>query len=178
MLPKAQRGVFPRTPKDFSILIENAKGKWFDAGTKIGAALDQIISAEREIREWISLHSGDRNFGEIADDLEEQLCWLMRDNFTWNAGFETFLNIPRRFRAIRSRLGRIASLPLVKDLEKMDTIRPLWSVWFERWRNKPDQASLWEIGWLLEEWRIQTFAPDVELKAKTSEKIISARLGV
>ena len=174
----AAGGVFPRTPKDFSILIENAKGKWFDAGTKIGAALDQIISAEREIREWISLNSGDRNFGEIADDLEEQLCWLMRDNFTWNAGFETFLNIPRRFRAIRSRLGRIASLPLVKDLEKMDTIRPLWSVWFERWRNKPDQASLWEIGWLLEEWRIQTFAPDVELKAKTSEKIISARLGV
>jgi hypothetical protein len=65
---------------------------------------------------------------------------------------------------------------LVKDLEKMDLIRPLWNEWFERWRNNPHQASLWETGWLVEEWRIQTFAPDVELKAKTSEKIISARL--
>jgi ATP-dependent helicase HrpA len=173
----AAGGVFPRSPGKFSKLTEVARGKWFEAGTKIGAALDEIVSAEREVREWISKHKGDRNFGEIAEDLEEQLFWLMREHFAWTSGYNTFIDLPRRFRAIRSRLGRIASLPLVKDLEKMDIIRPLWSEWFERWRNKPNQASLWEIGWLLEEWRIQTFAPDVELKAKTSEKIIAARLG-
>ncbi len=170
-------GVFPRSPEKFSKLTEVARGKWFEAGTKIGAALDEIVSAERDVREWITKHKGDRNYGEIAEDLEEQLSWLMREHFAWASGYNTFIDLPRRFRAIRSRLGRIASLPLVKDLEKMDIIRPLWSEWFERWRDKPNQASLWEIGWLLEEWRIQTFAPDVELKTKTSEKIIMKKLG-
>jgi ATP-dependent helicase HrpA len=172
----AAGGVFPRSPEQFSKRTEEARGKWFEAATQIGAALDEIISAEREVREWITKHKGDRNFGEIAEDLEEQLSWLLRGNFAWTSGYDTFIDLPRRFRAIRSRLGRIASLPLVKDLEKMDLIRPLWNEWFERWRNNPHQASLWETGWLVEEWRIQTFAPDVELKAKTSEKIISARL--
>lgn len=169
-------GVFPRSPEQFTKLTEAARGKWFEAGTRIGAALDEIVSAEREVRKWITKHKGDRNYGEIAEDLEEQLSWLLREHFAWTSGYNAFIDLPRRFRAIRSRLGRIASLPLVKDLEKMVIIRPLWSEWFERWRNKPDQAYLWEIGWLLEEWRIQTFAPDVELKAKTSEKIIAARL--
>jgi|694.fasta_scaffold18630_3 ATP-dependent helicase HrpA len=172
----AAGGVFPRSPEQFTELTEAARGKWFEAGTRIGSTLDEIVSAEREVREWITKNKGDRNFGEIAEDLEEQLSWLMREHFAWTSGYDTFIDLTRRFRAIRSRLGRIGSLPLVKDLEKMDLIRPLWNEWFERWKNKPHQASLWEIGWLLEEWRIQTFAPDVELKAKTSEKIISARL--
>jgi ATP-dependent helicase HrpA len=172
----AAGGVFPRSPEQFSKRTEEARGKWFEAATQIGAAIDEIISAEREVREWITKHKGDRNFGEIAEDLEEQLSWLLRGNFAWTSGYDTFIDLPRRFRAIRSRLGRIASLPLVKDLEKMDLIRPLWNEWFERWRNNPHQAYLWEIGWLLEEWRIQTFAPDVELKAKSSEKIIMKRL--
>jgi ATP-dependent helicase HrpA len=172
----AAGGVFPRSPEQFTELTEAARGKWFEAGTRIGSTLDEIVSAEREVREWITKNKGDRNFGEIAEDLEEQLSWLMREHFAWTSGYDTFIDLTRRFRAIRSRLGRIGSLPLVKDLEKMDLIRPLWNEWFERWKNKPHKASLWEIGWLLEEWRIQTFAPDVELKAKTSEKIISARL--
>ncbi len=172
----AAGGVFPRSPEKFSKLTEIARGKWFETGTKIGAALDEIVSAEREVRQWITKHKGDRNFGEIAEDLEEQLSWLMREHFAWTSGYDTFIDLPRRFRAIRSRLGRIASLPLVKDLEKMDIIRPLWSEWFERWRNKPNQASLWEIGWLLEEWRIQTFAPDVEVLIKTSAKRIQEKL--
>ncbi len=172
----AAGGVFPRSPEKFSKLTEVARGKWFEAGTKIGAALDEIVSAERDVREWITKHKGDRNYGEIAEDLEEQLSWLMREHFAWTSGYNNFIDLPRRFRAIRSRLGRIASLPLVKDLEKMDIIRPLWSEWFERWRNKPNQASLWEIGWLLEEWRIQTFAPDVETLMKTSAKRIHEKL--
>ena len=172
----AAGGEFPRSPAGFVQLTEIARGKWFDAGTQIGKALDDIIDAEREVTEWISKYRGDRNFGEIAEDLNEQLRWLIRENFAWNSGFKNLIDLPRRFRAIRSRLGRVSSLPLMKDLEKMNAVRPLWSKWFQRWSNHPDQAFLWEIGWLLEEWRIQTFAPDVETKFKISEKIIMKRL--
>ncbi|MCE2959312.1 MAG: ATP-dependent RNA helicase HrpA [Akkermansiaceae bacterium] len=171
------RGEFPRSPQNFAKAHENAKGKWFDAATQIGQALDEIVTAERTVRTWITSHQGDRNFGEIATDLDQQLSWLMREGFVWKTGFQHFIDLPRRFRAIRSRLGRIESLPLVKDLEKMNLISSLWNKWYKRWTSNPNNPALWEIGWLLEEWRIQTFAPDVELKAKTSEKIIKTKMG-
>ncbi len=170
-------GAFPRSPEEFSKATEVARGKWFEAATRIGQALDEIVEGEREVRGWIAANAKDRNFGEIATDLEEELSWLMRPSWAWRAGFERLVDYPRRFRAVRSRLGRVASLPLVKDLEKMDLQRPLWIEWFDRWVSEPDNASLWEVGWLLEEWRIQIFAPDVEVKGKVSEKRVEKALG-
>ncbi|MFD2257977.1 ATP-dependent RNA helicase HrpA [Luteolibacter algae] len=170
-------GDFPRSPAEFQKLNEKVKGKWYEAATKIGNALDEIVEEAREIRGWIDANIKDRNFGEIAQDLDEQLSWLLRGRFAWRAGYGHFLDYPRRFRAIRSRLKRLNSLPLVKDLEKMDQLRVHWVGWYDRWQGNPDDAALWEPGWLLEEWRVSLFAPDVEVKAKVSEKRIEKALG-
>jgi len=170
--------VFPRSPEGFAKLNETVKGKWFEAAVKVGKALDEMVEGERGVREWIAAQKGDRNFGGISDDLEEQLSWLFRENFAWRAGYENFIDYPRRFRAIRSRLGRVSSLPLVKDLEKMDLLRGYWVQWFDSWRAAPDQPGLWETGWLLEEWRISLFAPDIEVKGKVSEKRVEKAMGL
>ncbi len=169
---------FPRSPEGFSKLTESAKGKWFEAGTKIGAALDETVEGVRELREWIEANRNDRNLGEIAHDLEEELTWLLRGRWAWRAGFDKMVDFPRRFRAIRSRLVRISSLPLVKDLEKMDLVCGHWATWFSQWMAAPEDASLWETGWLLEEWRVSVFAPDVEVRGKVSEKRVEKALGL
>ncbi|QTN31082.1 ATP-dependent RNA helicase HrpA [Akkermansiaceae bacterium] len=166
-------GGFPRSPAAFATLSESAKGRWFEAATKIGEALDGIVEGEREIRSWIAANAKDRNYGEIAEDLEEELSWLMRSGWAWRAGYARLTDYPRRFRAMRSRLGRVASLPLVKDLEKIDLVRNHWAGWFAEWIADRDNPALWEAGWLLEEWRVQVFAPDVEVLGKVSEKRIA-----
>jgi ATP-dependent helicase HrpA len=169
-------GDFPRSPEAFAKLNETARGRWHESAAKIGVALDGIVEAVREVREWISAHAKDRNHGEIAADLEEELLWLFRAKWAWRAGYERLIDYPRRLRAIRSRLGRVKSLPLVKDLEKMDLVRHHWQGWFTEWMAAPEDARLWEAGWLLEEWRVQSFAPDVEVKGKVSEKRVAAAL--
>jgi ATP-dependent helicase HrpA len=169
-------GDFPRSPEAFAKLNEATHGSWYEAAVKIGVALDGIVDAVRSVREWISAHADDRNHGEIAADLEEELAWLFRAKWAWRAGYARLIDYPRRLRAIRSRLGRVASLPLVKDLEKMDIVRRHWQGWFTEWMAAPEDARLWEAGWLLEEWRVQTFAPDVEVKGKISEKRVAAAL--
>ena len=174
----AADGVFPRSPEAFAKLNEATKGKWYEAATKIGAALDEVVEGEREISAWIAANRGDRNFGEIAADLEEQLSWLLRGRFAWRAGYARLVDYPRYFRAMRSRLGRVQSLPLVKDLEKMDTIRRYWEGWYADWQGAPEDASRWEAGWLLEEWRVSLFAPDVEVRMKVSEKRVAKVLGL
>ena len=166
----AARGVFPRSPDEFAALKEQARGNWYEAAAIIGKTMDEIFDLLPEIQRWITANRTDRNLGEIAEDLEEQLTWLFRKDFAWHAGFARLREYPRRLRAIRSRLGRVSSLPIVKDLEKMQRLRRLWQPWFERWTRKPEDPRFWPHGWALEEYRVSLFAPDIPLLGKVSEK--------
>ena len=164
---------FPSSPDEFRILSERARGRWFEAAAVIGKSLDEVMALLPEIRVWIAAKRNDRNLGEIAEDLDEQLAWLFRHQFAWRAGFAGLRDYPRRLRAIRSRLGRLGSLPIVKDLEKMERLRRLWLPWFQHWTAEPDNPALWTHGWALEELRVSLFAPDVSCVRKISEKRIA-----
>lgn len=172
----AAGGTFPRSPDEFHILAEKARGRWFEAAATIGGSLDEVMEILPGIREWLARHRNDRNMGEIAEDLDEQLAWLFRQRFASRAGFAGLRDYPRRLRAIRSRLGRISSLPIVKDLEKMQRVRRLWEPWFRKWMEKPDDPALWPTGWALEELRVSLFAPDMPCVMKVSEKRIEEML--
>ena len=77
---------------------------------------------------------------------------------------------------VLARLARLQSLPLVKDLEKTERLRRLWEPWYRRWTAAPDDPRHWETGWLLEEFRVSLFAPDVPCVGKVSEKKIEERV--
>jgi len=113
------------------------------------------------VRAWIMAKRGDRHLAAVAEDLEEELEWLLRPRFAWRAGYERLANYGRHWRAIRSRLGRIESLPLIKDLEKMERVRRLWGPWMARWTAAPEDPQWWGFGWKLEDLRMQLFAPDL-----------------
>ena len=174
----AAGGIFPRSPDDFRVLTEQARGRWYDAASVIGKSFDEVFEILPEIQRWVTTNRKDRNLGEIAVDIEEQLAWLFRKDFAWRAGFANLREYPRRLRAIRSRLGRLSSLPIVKDLEKMDRFRRLWQPWFEHHSAHPEDPAHWPAGWALEEYRISLFAPDVPLLGKVSEKRIEEMLSM
>ncbi|MES2996042.1 MAG: ATP-dependent RNA helicase HrpA [Verrucomicrobiota bacterium] len=172
----AMSGIFPRNADDFSKAAETARGRWFDAAAKIGRALDEVVEELPAIRSWAETRVKDRNFGPAAADLLEQTAWLFRARCAWRAGYAQLLDYPRFLRGIRSRIGRIESLPIMKDLEKIERINGLWTPWFRAWSSCPDEPRLWEAGWMLEEFRISLFAPDVPVSGKVSEKRIRAVL--
>jgi ATP-dependent helicase HrpA len=146
----------------------------------IGKTLDEIVGTRPEIDAWIAKYKGDRNYGDTAADLEEEIAWLFRGKFAWRAGFAGLRDYPRRLRAIKARIGRVSSLPILKDLEKMNRVQRWWTPWFTRWMKAPDDPKLWQHGWLLEELRISIFAPEIPVKVKVSEKRVEeswARIG-
>ncbi len=158
------------TPQDFNAKLKDAKGRWYEAATAISKSLDASFDALGPVRQWIHDNKKDRHLSAVAADLEEELAWLLRARFAWRAGFLRMRSHDRYLRGIRSRLGRIASLPLVKDLEKMERVRKFWQPWFIEWTKRPEDPALWEYGWLLEEYRLSLFAPDIPGEMKVSEK--------
>lgn len=172
----AAGGLFPRSPDDFRKITDRARGRWYEAAIPIGRALDGVVEILPELRIWIASNRKDHNLGPVAEDLEEELAWLLRGRFAWHAGYARLCDYPRRFKAIRSRLGRLKSLPLVKDLEKMERLRRWWLPWFRRWTAEPENPRHWEAGWLLEEHRVSLFAPDLPTVGKVSEKRLSEML--
>jgi ATP-dependent helicase HrpA len=172
----AAGGVFPRSPDEFRKITDQARGRWYEAAAAVAQSLDGTVEVLPEVRTWLAKQRKDRNLGPVAEDLDEQLAWLLRGRFAWRAGFARLREYPRRMKAIRSRLGRLGSLPLVKDLEKMERLRRLWVPWFTRWTAEPDDPRLWELGWMLEEYRVSLFAPDVPCVGKVSEKRIEEHL--
>ena len=158
------------TPQDFTAKAKDAKGRWFEAATAIARSLDSTFDAVGPVRQWIHENRKDRHLSAVTADIEEELAWLLRPRFVWRAGFTRMRSHDRYLRGIRSRIGRISSLPLVKDLEKMERVRRYWQPWFIEWTKRPEDPSLWEYGWLLEEFRLSLFAPDIPVEMKVSEK--------
>ena len=74
--------------------------------------------------------------------------------------------------AMQMRIDRLQSLPIIKDLEKMDRVREIWEPWFDTWKREPQRCELWPIGWMLMEYRVSLFAPNVPVKGSISEKKI------
>jgi ATP-dependent helicase HrpA len=163
-------GAQPRSPDAFGEVAAHARGEWFVAADAIAAHLLATIGLLHEIQDWMADHRDHRHLGSVVDDLDEQFTWLFRARFAWHAGFRRLADYPRYLRAVRSRLGRLKSLPIIKDLEKMERMQPLWSSWMNDWTAAPDDPAAWEAGWLLQEWRVSLFAPDVPAAARISEK--------
>ena len=160
-------------PEDFNAKLKDAKGRWFEAASAFSKSLDSSFEAIGAIRQWIHDNKKDRHLSQVTADLEEELAWLLRPRFVWRAGFNRLKTHDRYLRGIRSRIGRISSLPLVKDLEKMERVRKYWQPWFIAWTARPEDPALWVYGWLLEEFRLSLFAPDVPVEMKVSEKLLA-----
>ena len=171
-------GKIPRSEKTYFDLSPNAKGEWFHAASDISSALEGMADADGRVRGWMEKHREDRHLGEIVSQLEEQRDWLLRSGFAWKAGFDRMKRYQRHFFGMEERISRLESQPLIRDEEKQDQFLPLWEAWLDQFHGRPEAVRLWEIGWMLEEWRLQLFAPGVPHLGKVSAKRIEKALNL
>ena len=166
----------PRTAEEFAAHSEVARGWILDIARNLSAELELAAEGYENSRKWIATKSDTPHYVETVADLTEELEWLTRDGFLWKAGARRALRFSRHIVAIEERIKRMESLPLSKDEEKRRQLDTLWLQWLKEWRQKPEAVHLWIVGWMLEEWRIQLFAPGVPREGKVSEKVIAKAL--
>ncbi|MEN8756815.1 MAG: ATP-dependent RNA helicase HrpA [Akkermansiaceae bacterium] len=169
-------GKIPRLAETFEDLSPIAKGEWFAKGEEVAAAVEGMADADGRVREWMDRHRADRHLGEVVHQLEEQRTWLLRSGFAWKAGFDRMKRYQRYFFGMEERISRLESQPIIRDEEKQDQFLPLWEDWLMQWQETPEAVRLWDIGWMLEEWRLQLFSPGVPHVGKVSAKRIEKAL--
>ena len=166
----------PRNAEDFDTAAAKAKGELYESAYQLSESLESTLDIYRRVQSWVDTHQGDRHLGVVAEDISEEIQWLLGDRFVWRAGYVRMKSYRRYFEAMEVRLQRLESLPQVKDDEKRYRIDKYWEPWFDLWKKSPDMAQLWDCGWLLMEWRVTEFSPNAQRKLKVSEKIVQAAL--
>ncbi len=160
-------GHFPRSPKGFAELSDRGRGMWFEIAEEIGRVIEDIAVKERSVRSWIDGNCTDRNLGPVARDLAEELGWLFRENWAWRANYRHFMEYPLRFTTIETRIERVKSLPLIKDLEKMERLRGQWNKWYAAWWSRRERIALWEAGMAARRMANCPFCPGHKISAKS-----------
>ncbi len=180
LLHCAVEGVFgdilPRTAEDYHYLSNDGRGYLFECLETVGKRLEEVIELSREVENFLEQKKDDQHLGEIIFDLRGQLDWLLRKGFLKQVGWKGLEMYPIYFRGILERIKRLSSLPIIKDLEKMDLVLAYLLPWEEKWKANKDDGSLIDLGHLLERYRLLHLAPNVPGRGAVSEKQLSGEL--
>tara|TARA_B110000908_G_C10265941_1_gene463946 strand:- start:1310 stop:5092 length:3783 start_codon:yes stop_codon:yes gene_type:complete len=174
LLRCAVEGVFgatlPRDEADYRKLTSDGRGELFGSLEQVGAILAEVINASREVEAYLEKNKNDKHLDEVLFDFRGQLDWLLRKDFMKQVGWSGLQQYPRYFQGIKERIKRLASLPLIKDLEKMDLVHDYLVPWENAWKNKRENGALIAAGYLLENFRLTCLAPRIVNKGAVSEK--------
>ncbi len=127
----------PRTADDFQAASAHGKGELFNCAEKVAKGFESMLESHRNVSEWIEANRNDRHLHVVADDLSEEIDWLLGPDFIWRAGYDRFRNYGRYFQAMEERIKRLHSLPQVKDDEKRERVQRLWDKWYPVWKKDP-----------------------------------------
>ena len=152
----------PRTAEAFSSASDRARGDLFDSAERVCGLLDEIIILQRRVEEVLGGWRGDKNFGEIAEDIDEQMHWLLRSGFSKQIDVWHLQYYKLWFDGMVQRIERAESQPLMKDLEKMDELLELWTPWYERWLERKSDDNLIALGQLMNHLRTSVFAVSIK----------------
>jgi ATP-dependent helicase HrpA len=170
------RGNFPRNESDYEKLSSGGRGELFGCMEQVGAILAEVIKVAREVEDFLENNQSDRHLKEVLFDLRSQLDWLLRKGFMRQVGWIGLQHYPTYFAGMQERMKRLASLPLIKDLEKMDLLHEYLVPWENAWKCNREDGNLIAAGYLLEHFRLTCLAPNVVNKIAVSEKKLAESL--
>ncbi len=118
---------------------------------------------------------------EAADDLRDQLAWLVYPRFIRTTPWGRLQHYPRYLEGMRVRLERLRTNPAA-DLKRLAEVVPSWSRYtaFIAMEEKPvyDREALANYRWLVEEFRISLFAQELRTAVPASAKRLDALWGL
>jgi ATP-dependent helicase HrpA len=163
---------FPRTLSAFDERLAGGRAHLSGAVAQLGRIALELAGELDEVRRAVkAMASKPGFFKAVHDDLQSQLAHLAPPDLMAFTPISRFAHLARYLKAMMVRLQRQAHDPL-KDQSKAAQVTPLW----QAYQKKRDElaakgryvAELDEFGWLLEELRVQVFAPELKTAVPVS----------
>ncbi len=154
-----------RDPEIFAARAIAARATLYETFTSLASSLSEMLDHREKIAESIRQLACDI---DTVHDLEMQLAFLFRPGFL--ELMDVFNRYARYLKAMQLRLQRIHGKPQA-DLKKMQEIVPFQLQLSERLLACDDISGaygLLEFAMLLEEFRVNRFAPEIKTPVKVS----------
>ncbi|HEU4412868.1 MAG TPA: ATP-dependent RNA helicase HrpA [Polyangiaceae bacterium] len=155
---------WPRTRRAYEERLRSGRAQLGDALAGLARLARDTIEAVAALAAKLEASARVRPLPPPAlDDLRSQLAHLLPKDAFFAYPPERLRQLPRYLRAAHVRVERLANDP-VKDREKQALVQPFWDNYLRRLGDPDtDPAALDDYRWLVEEYRVSVFAP--ELKA-------------
>ncbi len=158
---------FIRSSQEFDKRAEEARTELFGVAQMKAKQLGNMVEVYgRVLAEAEESHV----YVESEEDINGQLAFLFRPGFM--KCNQVWKRYPAYVKALKVRMERIANAP-DKDPVKLEIVQPFQEMLDERIAEVEDfdhAYGLLEFAWLLEEFRIAQFAPEVGTVVKASAK--------
>jgi len=161
--------------------LMKAVGQTLEAFGRARAALSAM---KKEKASSLSKATPSKTIQAFSEEIEAELARLVRKDFLERYGFERLIHLPRYLKALELRLERAKqglekdrhkaaqSEVFVKALEKLEALK----------ENAPAKISpakrtaVEEFRWLVEEFKVSLFAPELRTALPVSAKRLEAKL--
>lgn len=163
-----------RTEQEYDALLARVRA---DAPAAVRATLGDLL---RALDAW---RATDKVLGGRADmrllpaltDLQGQLGRLVHDGFVGEAGARRLRRYPVYLDAMRRRRTQLdeGGSAVPRDQQRLDRVQPLQEAYLQRVAalpaGRPPSAGLRQVRWMLEEFRVSLWAPELGTDGKVSD---------
>jgi ATP-dependent helicase HrpA len=134
-------------------------------------AMDLSVELDK-VRHALKILTGKPGFVRaVLDDIQTQLAHLAPAELMIAMSATRLAHLPRYLKALQVRLQRQAHDPQ-KDQQKATQVAPLWQSCLKKREELQSRGlpvdELDELGWLIEELRVQIFAPELKTAVPVS----------
>ena len=172
----AVEGLAPiRSKEDFETRLRERRGAIDAARAELSALFSSILESAAECAERLETAAPAE---DIYDAVETQLAWLVFPGFLKAVPPERLKHYDRYLRGVRVRIDRARSNPS-GDRTKESRVAPYWERYHEAILGTgpkiANRDALTEYRWMVEEFRVSVFAPEVRAAIPVSEKRLDAK---
>lgn len=168
---------FPRTKAAFTQRLIEGHGELAVALIQLGRVAVELSAELVRVRAALKALAGKPGVPRaVHDDVQSQLAHLAPPDLMRVTSSARLGHIARYVKAIGVRLQRQAHDPQ-KDLQKAAQVTPFWQGYLKKREELRARggsiAELLEFGWLVEELRVQTFAPELKTAVPVSTQRVA-----
>ena len=172
-----------RTEKDYSAYEMGVGRAFFEKGHDLLKALTAVLKSYAEVRR--AIHSAEKSSrgraaAAVIREIREEMASLIPGNFLMKYDLEHLRHLPRYLEAKKIRVER-AGLNPEKDGSKTSQIVPHLQAYQTLKSNITPETSvekkmaLDDLRWMVEEFRVALFAPELKTAFPVSPKRLLAK---